>query len=222
MKPAAQAVLPAYQTRFEGRLNCMYCDQKNLVTTGVGHLLDGSPEHSPEPWLPALRAPWLHSDGSLASRVEVIAEWKNIKHLVDTHPGLPKMGGGAYRHFATLHLSEIAIDTLVDSDAAGMEAYLRKRFVDYDSWPADAQLGILSMSWPMGPMFYLKYPHFSAAADRLDFAVCAEESAIHGAWYDARNKAHHLCFTNAAAVLADTATYSPDALYWPRDLTVAA
>lgn len=55
-----------FQTKFEGYLPFMYLDVKNLVTTGMGNLID--------PIGAASSLPWVHkSDGSPASPEEIAA-----------------------------------------------------------------------------------------------------------------------------------------------------
>ena len=42
-----------------------------------------------------------------------------------------------------------------------MDAYLAKRFPEWEEWPADAQLATLSMAWACGPAF--RFPRLEAA-----------------------------------------------------------
>jgi hypothetical protein len=56
-----------------------------------------------------------------------------------------------------------------------MESVLKGRapFADFDNFPADAQLGLLSMSWGMGPMF--NFPKFQSFVDTGDWNSAASE-----------------------------------------------
>jgi hypothetical protein len=49
----------------------------------------------------------------------------------------------------------------------------RPPFADLDNFPADAQLGLLSMSWGMGPMF--NFPKFQAYVAAGDWSSAATE-----------------------------------------------
>ncbi|MFF0476587.1 peptidoglycan-binding protein [Streptomyces sp. NPDC004284] len=58
------------------------------------------------------------------------------------------------------------------------EHYLlgRTDFEDLESWPADAQLGLFSMAWALGPAF--KFPKFQTAARQQDWLTTARESKM--------------------------------------------
>jgi hypothetical protein len=214
MRASVRAAFCAFQTPFEGNLPHMYADRRNLVTCAIGRLIDSSLRMPPprDPWQPALALPWKRPDGTPATPAEIIAEWQ----LVKSRQEMSVLGGRAYRAITSLRLTEADIEAITLETAANFETILRRRFVEYDTWPADAQLGILSLAWPEGPGFYTKFPKFSAAADRLDFAVCADESAIPGG-YEARNAATASCFNNAAVVLAQSLDF--DVLWWPQPTT---
>jgi hypothetical protein len=98
-----------------------------------------------------------------------------------------------------------------------MDTYLAKRFPGYEAWPADAQLGTLSLSWACGPAF--AFPKCAAALNARDFVTAAvecfmpEEKTISG--LRPRNVANKLLFLNAAFVEAHL--LDPDILHWPRD-----
>src|SRR6185369_2729416 len=91
-----------------------------------------------------------------------------------------KLGGGnAYwAHLTSLRLDHDGIAQLVKSKLAANEEILKKRFPAWESWPADAQLGTLSMAWAMGPNF--NFPRFQAAVTQLipDFRAAAAESKM--------------------------------------------
>lgn len=212
MRAAVTTRFVDFQSSFEGLTNWMYSDVKNLVTTGIGDLIDGSP--NPIPWAPALALEWEHPDGSPASPEEVTAEWQLVKSRTD----LVKRGGGAYRGITRLRLTPAAVLTLVGRAAANFEAIITKRFPEFPTWTADAQMGTLSLAWAVGPYFFQGYPRWSLAADRLDFGICADESKLAGN-YAERNTAQRICFENAAAVLKHPELYDPAVLYWPSILS---
>lgn len=190
----------------------MYADEKNLVTTGIGNLIDLSPLASP--WTSACKLPWKHLDlVTPASQAEIIKEW----NLVKARQEMTVLGGGAYAAITKLRLTLADVDELVVEAAADFEAKFVKRFPEYESWPADAQLGALSLMWAAGPYFYATFPRFDVAADRLDFDMCAEQGQLSGKYFE-RNKATRICFQNAAAVYRLPELYDPAKLYWPTDL----
>jgi peptidoglycan hydrolase-like protein with peptidoglycan-binding domain len=208
------SVLKAFEpfsTKFEGFLPYMYLDIKGLVTTGMGNLID--------PIGPALGLPWRRSDGSLASQDEIRAAWNAVKARIDLAPKF----GQAFAGVTTLRLDNEGIEQLIARKLKENEGYLRTKFPGYDTWPADAQLGLHSMAWAMGPGF--KFPAFEAAVNRdpPDFHAAAVASHINEAGNPGltpRNKANFELFTNAAHVLEKGA--DPSTLYWPGDVIAAA
>lgn len=194
----------------EGYLNYMYVDQKNLVTTGMGNLIENTSTGNIQP--AALSYGWKRADGNPASQSEIIAEFNNMKNA-----GLANTGGGNQKSHTTLHLDDSAVKAVITTALKSFETTIRQYFPSYDSWPADAQMGILSMAWALGPAFAPKYPKFTAAANQLlpDFVTMAAQSLIPelGTGDGGRNQDNVTLFTNAANVLASNA--DPDNLYWP-------
>lgn len=190
----------AFTRPLEGHLPYMYLDSEGLVTTGDGDLID--------PIGAALSLPWQELDGSRASPDRIEQVWNLVKN-----------GGSQAHSFDAenltgndLRLSEQAIANLVQSKLANFESQLRERFPSYDAWPADAQLGLLSMAWAMGPQFH--FPRFQAAASLPipDFATMAAESHISNGAPE-RNADNAQLFNNAARVLRDN--LDPDLLLLP-------
>jgi len=213
MRSAVRSIVCAFQEKFEGALPHLYADRKNLVTTAIGRLVDLSEVSpgAPYPWVPALKMPWKRPDATLASPAEIIAEWQ----LVKSRQELTVLGGRAYRAITRLRLTDADVEAITIDTAIEFESHLQRRFVEWDTWPADAQLGTLSIAWAEGPLFFTRFPKFSAAADRLDFGICADESKIPGG-YDERNIASAVCFNNAAAVIKAGGDF--EMLHWPTDL----
>jgi len=149
---------PVYTDSFEGWLDFMYLDVEGYVTTGRGDLID--------PVSTALRLPWVDEVSGQSCDVATIeAAWQKVK--ADT--ALERAGGGAFKSLTTLRLSKQAVDDLSFGRLAEMESILKTRFPSWDSLPADAQLGVISISWACGPDF--KFPHFEAALKAGNFAT---------------------------------------------------
>jgi hypothetical protein len=190
IKPVVRSNFLRFNTQFEGILSHMYLDILGLVTVGVGNLID--------PVGLAANLPFLHADGSPASMDEIMGEWA----LVKRHTELAHEGAGAARAYCTLHLDEAGITNLVDDKLTAMATALAKRFPLAD-WPADAQLGLCSMAWAMGPGF--QFPKFQAAAVRGDFLEASTEcdiNAAHNPGVVPRNAANRMLFQNAAKVVS--------------------
>lgn len=204
-----------FSVQFENRVPSMYLDIKGLCTTGVGNLID--------PIEAALGLPWLHNGtgamwepyGSPADQLAIETEWHRVKAAVDHAHGPTKY----WTDTARLMLSSSAIDALVLSKLDLFERQLKARppFAAFDSWPADAQLGLLSMSWACGPAF--NFPHFEAACKARDFATAAAECHMadsNNPGLVPRNRANFRLFLNAAQV--EKAQSDPAILHYPSVL----
>lgn len=208
----------------EGDVPYLYQDVKGLVSIGIGILLDA--EGNTEPPEEALSLPFVHlEDGTRASREEIADEWRRIKRLGKNAQGLTaaKLGHTYARPFTRLRLTPETINAQAMRKFAWMDAELAKRFPDYPVWPADGQMGVLSLSWANGPWF--RYPKCEAALRLLDFRTAAiesfmkEEATISG--LRPRNRANNILFRNASVVQQQSAL-DPDALFYPRDLDLEA
>lgn len=202
MRDAVKAAFNAFTDRFEGHVSFMYCDVLGLVTTGRGNLIDPMPM--------ALPLPWQKPDGTLATPAEITAEWNRIKGL----QSIKMRGGYAYKPYATLFLSNDGIDALCLAKVVQFEGILRGRFPGWDDWCADAQLGVLSMSWAMGAAF--NFPAFVRCANSGDWAGAAANCTINPTGNPGvipRNTANRILFGNAAAVAAKGA--DPETLFYP-------
>jgi GH24 family phage-related lysozyme (muramidase) len=183
---------PGFTQPLEGRVSWMYLDVKGLVTIGVGNLID--------PQSAAVGLPFVHkTDGSAASIAEIAAEWTALKG----NQALATKGYRACDPLTKLRLTDEAIDALVLGRLDQNEAFLKKTFTAWDQWPADAQLGVLSMAWAMGPGFPVDWPTFTAACKAQDWSTAAANchiSEIGNAGVKPRNVADVLLFNNAAVV----------------------
>jgi len=193
MWPVVRETFPAWSAHFESRLGFLFLDVKGLVSTGVGILL--------EPLSLALGLPWRRPDGSLASAAEIADAWNEVKARQD----LAEEGGGHFAGLTTLRLSDDDVDAITLRKLDEVEAELRARFPAWERWPADAQLGTLSMAWAMGAGF--RFPHWEAAVERLDFDSAAAESHMseegQNESFRRRNAANAILFRNAARVVAE-------------------
>jgi hypothetical protein len=190
----AQAFL-GFSTQFEGRVPYMYVDVSNFVTVGVGNLID--------PLELALAQPFVFKSdqASPGSAEDITADWGTVKN---TH-GLPQQGHLACAPLTKLMLTDDAINRLVQSKAAANESILKQtpELSGYDDWPADAQLGLLSMAWAMGPAFAQggHWPSFRTDVAASDWNAAAADSRMSDAGnpgLTSRNVADQTLFSNAA------------------------
>jgi hypothetical protein len=214
MYPVIQSNFPAFSTTFEGRIPHMYLDVLGLVTVGVGNLID------PVETAVALPFQFKNNPGTAATKDQIAAEWQALKS--DT--SLKTKGYKACELITELKLSDDAIDSLILNRLTQNESFLKRQqwFQGFDTWPADAQLALLSMAWAMGPGGPGGFPHFRSACQSLDFATAAAQCKMNEAGNPGlipRNQANFTLFSNAAIVNSGGA-FQRSTLYYPRVLTV--
>lgn len=198
----------------EARVHYMYLDIKGLVTIGVGNLIDVENVSDTKKLEDVLRIveklPFIFKEGGpdsgkSASPVEIRAEWKKVKG----RPDLAKKHYSAFAQITNLRLTNEAIDDLALTKADAMEAELMQdpAYAGLSRWPADAQLGLLSMAWALGaPKLKTHWPNFKSACQRQDFEAAAkhcEISTVGNPGVSERNSRNQRLFKNAANVLAN-------------------
>lgn len=223
MFPAVQSAFPKFSQMFEGRVAYMYVDVKQLVTVGVGNLIDPVATAQALPFR-FKNKPGISAPGSPATPDQIAAEWQIIKNDLS----LATRGFKACEPLTQLELSDVAIDALIIDRLTKNESVLKRQqwFQNFETWPADAQLGLLSMSWAMGPGGPGAFPQFRAACQNLAFNTAATECKMNEAGNPGlvpRNQANVTLFSNAAVVLAggSQGSLQPATLYYPRVLTMA-
>src|ERR1700722_7609576 len=215
MYPVIQSSFPAFSTKFEGRVPHMYLDVLGLVTVGVGNLID------PVETAVTLPFQFKNNPGSAATKDQITQEWQTLKN----NTSLATKGYKACAAITQLELSDDAINSLILSRLTQNESFLKRQqwFQSFDTWPADAQLALLSMAWAMGPGGPGGFPHFRAACQSLDFATAAAQCKMNEAGNPGlvpRTQAHFTLFSNAAIVIGGGA-FQRSTLYYPRVLTAA-
>ncbi len=199
-----------FNAPLEGVITWMYLDIKGFVTIGVGNLID--------PINQALALPFEYEDEpeSFVTSDEIREAWETVK----SNQSLRFEGTKAFKDLNNLRLSEAAIRSLVDSRLTANETFLKGAFPDFENFPADAQLGLLSIAWAMGAGFAKKFPKFRSACISQDWDTAAAECSISEVGNPGvipRNKANRTLFSNAARVveLSESYGYQLDTLYYP-------
>jgi hypothetical protein len=172
MRDSTFAIFLEQTKPLEGCTTWMYPDRLNLVTTGLGNLID--------PVGDALGLPWIHmGSGALASRTEILAAWQNVKAS-----GLGKLGGFAPQIMALtdLRLLESDVDALVRAKCQANETALAAHFANWDALPDRAQAATLMLAWACGyaaitePHGGLhRFPRFEAALQAGQLAVTQDD-----------------------------------------------
>jgi hypothetical protein len=220
MFPPVLACFRDISEKFEGSVPYMYLDVKGLVSVGVGNLIDPVEEAQGLPFR-FKNKPGIATPGASATRDQIAAEWRKLKG----NASLAREGFRACEPITELELSQDSVDALILARLTNNESFLKRQpwCQDFDTWPADAQLGLLSMAWAMGPGGPGQFPRFRAACQKLEFKDAAKECKMDEAGNPGlipRNQANFTLFSNAAAVLAGEAQGSlqRSTLYYPRAL----
>lgn len=190
MHTSVALVFPSFTTRFEGRIEYMYLCVKKYVTIGLGCMIEPS---AVAQTLPFIRI----SDGKPATPNEIDAEWRRTKKNVK----LAEYGAVYAKKFALLKLTQAAIDELALVRLRDTEKFIKTIFHDWDEWPADCQLGVLSMAWAMGAGFTRNFPKFTAACKAHDWKLAAMECRMNDAGNEGlipRNAANYKLFRTAS------------------------
>ena len=196
-----------YSIDHEGFTPFLYCDTLNLVTTGIGNLVDSGPNHpgtssairarlnnvvSPGAMAKALALPfkiraagWTSKNpvaGRLATQQEIADAWTLVKNQNVAVPDFSQNGGGAYAGLTNITLDMDGIKQLFNGKTNEVVTSLAKTYPNFPVIPADAQRAMLSMSWAMGAAFYpaLGFKAFKAAVDAMDWNTTVTECQFKG------------------------------------------
>jgi hypothetical protein len=217
MFPSVQSAFRAFSEKFEGSVPFMYLDILGLVTVGVGNLVDPVDLAKALPFR-FKNKPGTTTPGSPATTEQIASEWQRLKG----DQSLAQKGFKACEPITNLELSDDSINALIMDRLTKNESFLKGQqwFHNFDNWPADAQLGLLSMAWAMGPGGPVGFPKFRAACQSMDFNTAAAECKMNEAGNPgiiARNQANFVLFSNAAIVLANGSFQLQD-LQYPNQL----
>jgi hypothetical protein len=156
------AFLP-FNTPLEGVEYNLYADIKGLVTIGVGNLVD--------PVELALDLPLRTPDGSMASRADIAAEWDRVKH----DPQAARQGASYAEQITALRLDQDGLRAIVEAKLDQVAGAMAGRFPGFSSWPANAQLAVLSWAWATGGG---GFPNLAASLDAEDWSTASDEIRI--------------------------------------------
>lgn len=210
----------------------MYEDILGLVTTGLGNLIEnpvtkptqGNPSTEGSITNEGLNAGWEHTDGTPATPDEVRAEFSNVKSQWSAGHWEP-LGGfnDKGRAIATLFLPEAAVNKLIFSKLQAFADSLKTQLPGFDSFPADAQMALLSHAWAAGSALD-GWPKFKGFINQSlpDWRSAAAEGYIYGpnhsiiAGITPRNDSNMRLMINAEGV--EHGNGDPSTLYFPQSV----
>lgn len=162
MKPAVRENFVAFTAPLEGVVRWLYADVKNLITIGIGNLVD--------PIESALSLRMVHKGTDIqATPADIRADWQKVK----SDPNAARLGHRSVETLTSLRLTEEGLADVVGKRLALNDKILRERFPDFEEWPADAQLATHSMAWACGP--YFRFAKLEAALRAREFSTAANE-----------------------------------------------
>jgi hypothetical protein len=219
MWPEVQQNFRSFNETFEGSISYMYVDVKQLVTIGVGNLIDPIDLATTLPfkWK---NKPEVAMPGALATADDITEEWNCIKN----DPTLAEKGASACEPITNLELDDNAINSLIQQRLLANESYVKQVFGNWEGWPADAQMAVMSMAWAVGAAGVLDgFPKFCTACADENFSEAATECEISAEGNPGvvpRNQANKTLLLNAAVVIGGKEMgLKVDTLYYPEDLT---
>jgi hypothetical protein len=197
VKPSVLAYFPEFTTLLEGDIPHFYLDKDGWMTIKQGCLVD--PVHM------ARGLPMVHRvTGRLATPDEIEAEWTRIKARKE----LAIKGWQAATPLCDLRLTQAGGYALVMERLEATVKELLKQFPDFATWPAGAQLAVISRCWAAGTES--PYPRMDAALRARDFRTAAKEATTRG--NPKRTKAQHDLLMEAAEV-EESGTCDPGLKY---------
>jgi len=153
MYSTVSAIIRKFLSLYEGEVREMYLDNRGFVTTGVGNLLPSSAAANRFQWEPI-------GGGGAVAAPDVAAEFDRVASAETKTkiPGWATMGGGNFIAAAkklgivTLRLTTESYAKIFTETLAGLESTMKGTpgFEDYETYPADAQMGVLSVIWANG------------------------------------------------------------------------
>jgi hypothetical protein len=200
MWPSVRQSFGQFKVGTEGKFKYMYCDVNGYVTTAVGNLLKNADE--------AKKLNWHVKDTAKAASPDQVEEGFNA--VRQRYQDLKLKGerltdASKYRHTTPLRLTEAELMRIVFNKLDRFDVAWKSAIgSEWETFPADAQLAILGISWKMGVPLKVKQEKralYDAIAKR-DFAKAAKESSFSGSSARRRwkNQAIEWMFVNAGTV----------------------
>ena len=107
-------------------------------------------------------------------------------------------GASAFSQFTSIELTDESINSLLDKRIAEFEVGLKRHFGDFDTFPADARLGIMDMAFNLGINGLMtKFPTFVKGVNSENWDLCSAQCHRRGI-SDHRNEEVEALFKSAA------------------------
>ena len=160
---------------FEGFAQHMYLDVKGNVTVGIGHLIPDAEA--------ATRLNFHHRetngevDDKHKRKGKVHAMHKRNSYNLVLYSGITNGSLEAFIDVTHLDLDPVVIGDIFRNDVREFVEQLKGEFLDFETYPASAQLGMLDLIYNIGQeRFFGRFPVFRKALKLRNWIKVAEES----------------------------------------------
>jgi hypothetical protein len=177
----------------EGAVSYMYLDKLGLVTVGIGFMIDPIDQHIGE-WGNS----FVKANGAKATPSEVRAEFVRVKKKMEDKGSHLKFKADAQLFLPAEAMKPRVLKTLKEKEALVKSGWSSTLFADFDSFPPDAQMGVLSTAYGWWENRTPEQKAFSDACNKQNWAAAATSGRWDG-WEPPKIKGHKLMFANAQA-----------------------
>lgn len=214
LRPTVEAAWRSYNEDLEGVFSCPYFDIRRLITTAIGVLVD--------PVERCLTLDWRIGDKA-ATPAQIRDDFKTLKDMAErmTDAELKRWPAARQAPYTSIRLRAETINDLVRKRLhANVDYIVQHYFPDFAEWPADAQMGTLSLVWGVGAGLTLTSPPRTMFVDSCrarNWALAKVHARMrtdNNPGVIDRNAKQDICFDNAA--LVDARRLDPSWLWWPN------
>jgi GH24 family phage-related lysozyme (muramidase) len=133
----------------------MYLDSLSHVTIGYGHMIASAAD--------TLQINMRRYDNrAAATSDEKRNEWNRLRKLSQAR--VPRnFSAKSYEKNATIYITQLEADTLLDADLAKFINLLRANYPKFDTFPEDAQVAMIDMAYNLGNKIHSQFKTFTAA-----------------------------------------------------------
>jgi GH24 family phage-related lysozyme (muramidase) len=140
--------------RHEGVAAHMYLDSRSYITIGYGEMIPSASD--------TLRINMRRYDNRAAvTSDEKRGEWNMLRNL--SKAGVPRnFTAKSYQKNATLYITQVEADTLMGKKLDGFIHILRTNYPKFDTFPEDAQVAMIEMTYNLGNKIHSQFKTFTA------------------------------------------------------------
>lgn len=186
----------------EGPVPYMYLDSLGLVTVGIGFMIDPI-----EKYIGQWGNSFLKKDGVRATPTEVTAEFRRVKILQNLKGYHPNFEPDAQLFMPGPAMKPRLLEMVRSKESAVTSGWSADFYSDFDSFPPDAQMGVLSTAYGWWANKKPAEQAFNLACKQKDWKAAAESGRWDN-WKPEKIRGHQLMFNNAQ-VAKDTGDTNP-------------